>query len=141
MKTLVLNVCAIAFVTLLLTGCNKNDTAIVGPITPIIIQGDWVVSSFTEPGENKTSDFNGYSFTFQPDGKLLAISGGVTKEGTWSENKSSGKLIINLGPKDNTNKPLGELTDDWRITAKSDTNISLTDDNATKNEVLVFSKN
>lgn len=124
------------------TACTKNNTTgIVNNVTPIVTLGEWQVSLFSERGTNQTSDFSGYSFTFQPDGKLIVLKAtAIVKQGTWSENNSSGKLIIDLGIKDNTNKPLGKLTDDWILTAKSDTKISLTDDNTTRNELLEFSK-
>ena len=140
MKTLFRYALGILVVATVNIACTKNNSTGPGPVTPVITTGDWVVSLFSEPGENKTSNFSGYSFTFQSGGKLIAIIGGVSKEGTWSENASSHKLIIDLGPKDNSNKPLGELTDDWVVTAKSDTHISLKDDNTAKNEVLEFSK-
>lgn len=125
----------------LFVSCTKS-TSDPGPVTPIVTQGDWVVSLFTEPGENKTGEFSGYSFTFQTDGKLIVRKNGTTqKEGSWSENTSSHKLIIELGPKDNSNKPLGELTDDWMVSSRSDSKISLRDDNSTSNEILEFSKN
>lgn len=128
-------------VILLLSSCTKSASD-PGPVTPIVTQGDWVVSLFTEPGENKTSEFSGYRFTFQSDGKLIVSkNGAIEKEGSWSENTSSHKLIIELGPKDNSNKPLGELTDDWIVSSRSDNRISLKDDNNSSNEVLEFSKN
>lgn len=128
-------------VLLLLTSCTKS-TSDPGPVTPIVTQGNWVVSLFTEPGENKTGEFSGYQFIFQSDGKLIVTKNGATqKEGSWSENTSSHKLIIELGPKDNSNKPLGELTDDWVVSSRSETKISLRDDNSSSNEVLEFSKN
>ncbi len=125
------------------SSCTKNDSnAIVNNVTPIVTVGGWTVSLFSERGVAQTADFSGYTFTFQNDGKLIVNKGGVAvKEGSWSEDNSSGKLIIDLGPKDNTNKPLGQLTDDWILTGKSDTKIGMTDDNASRNELLEFSKN
>lgn len=132
-------------IALLLFGsaCTKNDSnAIVNNVTPIVTVGGWSVSLFSERGVAETADFAGYTFTFQNDGKLIVNKGGATvKEGSWSEDNASGKLIINLGPKDNTNKPLGQLTDDWILTGKSDTKIGMTDDNTSRNELLEFSKN
>ena len=121
--------------------CTKNtDSGIVNNVTPIVTNGTWRVSLFSERGVDETSDFTGYSFTFQSDGKLPVQLGGATvKQGTWSEDNSLGKLIIDLGVKDNTNKPLGELTDDWKIISSSNTEIKLKDDS--KNEVLTFTKN
>ncbi len=133
----------ILVVLLLNSSCSKScDSSSVSNVTPIVTNGTWQVSLFSERGVNETSDFSGYSFTFQSDGKLIVQKGGATvKQGSWTEDNSSGKLIINLGVKDNTNKPLGQLTDDWLLTSKSDTKISLTDDNTARNEILEFTKN
>lgn len=133
----------LSFLLLAAASCSRNSNDnLLNNVTPIVTNGTWVVSLFSERGVAETGDFTGYSFVFQSDGKLVVNRGGaVAKEGSWSEDRSSGKLIINLGVKDNTNKPLGQLTDDWILTAKSDTRISLTDDNASRNEILEFSKN
>jgi hypothetical protein len=121
--------------------CSRSNNDVINDISPIISTGEWMVTNFSERGINETADFSGFSFVFQAGGKLMVNkSGSVFKEGSWSEDKSSGKLIINLGIKDNTNKPLGELTDDWVITAKSETRINRTDDNSASNEFLEFSK-
>lgn len=143
MKNRINTVILLAFTMAVSAACTKSDNSgTINNVSPIITTGTWRVSLFSERGTDETSDFSGYTFTFQSDGKLLVQKGGSTvKQGTWSENNSSGKLIIDLGLKDNTNKPLGELTDDWILTAKSDTKISLTDDNASRNELLEFSKN
>ena len=75
------------------------------------------------------------------NGKVLAAKNGVIKEGNWSESPSSQRLVIDLGIKSDANKPLGELSDDWVITSKTETKINLTDDNASSNELLEFTKN
>lgn len=96
---------------------------------------------FTDSGNDETADFSGYSFTFSTSGSVTAVKNGVTQTGTWSVNTSSNKFNIDLGPKLDTNKPLGELTDDWKIISVSETVIQLEDDNASSNEKLTFTKN
>ncbi len=71
----------------------------------------------------------------------MAVKNGVTTNGTWSINSSSNKFNIDLGPKIVSNKPLGELTDDWQILSNTATEIRLTDDNVTSNEFVTFKKN
>ena len=142
MKKIVTISLATFLVSAVLFSCSKNSNDTIGEVSPIVVIGDWRVSLFSERGINETSDFAGYSFVFQNDGKLIVNKDGILqKEGTWLEDKSSHKLILNLGIKDNSNKPLGELTDDWFLTARTDTKISLTDDNASRNEILEFSRN
>jgi hypothetical protein len=107
----------------------------------VVTSGTWKVTLFTDSGNDETSDFAGYTFTFSDAGTLTALKNGVTKTGTWSVNNSSNKFNIDLGPKVDTNKPLGELTDDWKIISNTETVIRLTDDNASSNEFLTFTKN
>jgi hypothetical protein len=107
----------------------------------VVTSGTWKVTLFTDSGNDETSDFNGYTFTFTDGGTLTAVKNGITKTGTWSVNNSSNKFNIDLGAKVDSNKPLGELTDDWKILSNTETVIRLTDDNSSSNEFLTFTKN
>ena len=99
--------------------------------------GTWRVTLFTDSGNNETTDFSGYAFAFNSNGAVAATKSTIIQNGTWSS--GSNKFNINLGPKDNINKPLGELTDDWQIISVSDSEIKLKDDS--KAEFLTFTKN
>lgn len=52
-----------------------NNTAVTGP---------WTVTNFVDSGRNETADFEGYGFSFNQDGSLVADNGSVTVTGTWS---------------------------------------------------------
>ena len=129
-----LGLCSIVF-----AGCTKEDSP--ASVASAVTNGTWRVTHFSERTNNETSDFTGYTFTFQSNGKVLAAKNGVIKEGNWSESTSSQKLVIDLGADTDANKPLGELTDDWVIVSKTETKINLADDNSTSNELLEFTKN
>jgi hypothetical protein len=138
MKTRILSSLLIAmtvFASSCLTGGSDSTTG------QVVTSGTWKVTLFTDSGNDETSDFAGYTFTFTDGGTLSAVKNGVTKTGTWSVNNSSNKFNIDLGPKIDSNKPLGELTDDWKILSNTETVIRLTDDNASSNEFLTFTKN
>jgi hypothetical protein len=107
----------------------------------VVTSGSWKVTLFTDSGNDETSDFSGYTFTFSSSGTLSAVKNGITTNGTWNVSGSSNKFNINLGPKVDSNKPVGELTDDWKILSNTETVIRLTDDNASSNEFLTFTKN
>jgi len=130
---------AMASLAILFVSCTKSDD-VVSNTGQLVTSGNWRVTLFTDSGNDETTDFNGYSFTFSSGGVLMAVKNSVTTTGTWSVS-SSNKFNINLGPKDNTNKPLGELTDDWRIISSNSTEIRLGDDNASSNEFVTFTKN
>jgi hypothetical protein len=99
----------------------------------------WRVTLFSETSENKTSHFSGYQFDFAANGTISATGNGQTVTGAWSQYQDDGvtKLAISLNT---TDKDLSELNDDWVLISKSDTFISLKDDNSAKNEQLQFSK-
>lgn len=120
--------------------CDRSGS-VDSTTSQIITSGSWRVTLFTDSGNDETTDFAGYTFTFNSGGNLMAVKNGATTNGTWSINSSSNKFNIDLGPKVVTNKPLGELTDDWKILSNTATEIRLTDDNTTSNEFLTFTKN
>lgn len=107
----------------------------------VATSGTWKVTLFSDSGNNETSKFTGYTFTFSDGGTLTALKNGVAQTGTWSVNNSSHKFNIDLGPKITGNLPLGELTDDWKILSNTTTMIQLGDDNPVSNEFLTFTKN
>jgi len=125
-----------------LASCSKSNDNMQNNSAQVAGQavstGNWRVSSFNDNGVNETGDFAGYSFVFTGS-VITATKNGVTVNGTWSINTSSVKFIIDLGPKGSGNKPLGDLTDDWRIISANDVQIQLKDDGNT--EFLTFSKN
>ncbi len=132
-----LKLTAAAIGLFLLSACTRSLDS--NNTTNIATSGTWRVTLFTDSGNDETSDFAGYSFTFGSNGALTATKNGTSQNGTWST--SSSRFNINLGPKVDTNKPLGELTDDWKIISTSGTEIKLTDDNASSAEFLTFTKN
>jgi hypothetical protein len=109
--------------------------------TQAVTSGTWRVTLFTDSGNNETSDFSGYSFQFASGGVLTAAKTSTSKTGNWGLASTSNKFNIDLGAKTDSNKPLGELTDDWRIISVTPSEIRLSDDNASSNEFLTFTKN
>ena len=128
------------FVLVMLMGvsCNRDNTSpVIDTNAPA--SGTWRVTLFSERGNNETGDFGGYTFTFGSNGTAVAAKGGTNTNGTW--NISSRKFNLDFGVKSDANKPLGELTDDWKIISVTTNEIKLTDDNASSAEFLTFSKN
>lgn len=119
----------------LLISCKKdsNDT------NRSSFEGTWRIVLFTDHGNDETNDFSGYLFSFGNNGVLEASKSGSAKTGTWSY--EGDEFNINLGEKTGSNKPLGELTDDWELISKTSTEIKLKDDNDASAEFLTFKKN
>lgn len=120
---------------------NAQDVGLSsGGDTTIVTPGNtWRITLFSERGDDETGDFAGYSFIFGSGNVLKVLKGSFSKTGTW--NNTGSKFIIDVGPKTDANKPLGELTDDWQIISVSASEIKLTDDNATSGEFLTFVRN
>ena len=136
MRTIIFSFLLLAILSL--PACTTHDS-LSSTTSQSISSGDWRITQFTEQGNDETADFAGYRFTFSSSGVLSAVRSNISQTGNWSV--GSGKFTINLGTKSGNNKPLGELTDDWKIVAVTETEIRLTDDNAANNEFLTFSKN
>ncbi len=139
MKTLFIYL-SLLVITIQSVSCDHSGNIDSTP-NQIATSGSWRVTLYSDSGNDETTDFVGYTFTFNTNGILSAIKNGITVNGSWSVSSSSNKFNIDLGPKIASNLPLGELTDDWKIISTSATEIKLTDDNAASNEFLTFTKN
>jgi hypothetical protein len=112
----------------------QNSEASVQAITNLAVSGTWSISSFVDSGTDETNNFNGYGFTFNSDGSLLAENGLETITGTWSvtsddssddsdDYDSSDDIDFNLffsAPPD-----FAELSEDWDIVSRSASRIEL----------------
>jgi hypothetical protein len=123
----------IFFVTVLLqsSSCSKDDVPGTGTTTGV--NGAWKVSYYFDTGD-ETSNFAGYSFTFNNGGTVSATNAGITVNGTWSQ--TSSKFIINFA----ATSVLNDLNDDWLIVEKTDVSIKLKEDNPAQDDQLHFTK-
>lgn len=71
---------------------------------------------------DKTLIYNGYNFTFNSKGTVVAVKGIINSSGTWSTFVNSGHDIFLLKFDDDN---LEELKKDWKITEYTATNIRL----------------
>ena len=119
--------------------------------TPVIntaTQGTWRISSYVDSGNNETSNFTGYNFTFGPSNVLTATNGTNTYAGTWSvvtdnsnDDNTSSDLDFNIAFASPAN--FADLTDDWDVVSHTATTISLIDVSGGNGgtDTLVFTKN
>lgn len=109
-----------------------------------VISGTWIITLFEEEGLDETSDFSGFSFTFNEGGVLRADSGDNSISGAWSitsdDDDSQEDIDFNLFFSSPTN--FAELSEDWDIVSYSDTRIELRDvsDDDSTIDRLVFEK-
>ncbi len=131
------------------TNNNNNNAAEISQIENEVEAGTWVITLYIDSGQDETNHFNGYEFTFNANGSLMASNGSTNVSGSWSVTDSSNSgddspdddIDFNIAfssPPD-----FAELTDDWDIVQHSSTRIELIDisggNGGTDN--LVFEKN
>jgi len=131
----------------LIVSCNK-DKKTTKQIEKNIIEGNWRITNFNDSGDNETSDFNNYIFTFSESGSVSATNGSNTISGTWSTNNSSSDdsnsnahFVLNFAVA--AEHPFEDLNDDWDITSESKSKIELNDVSGGNggSDFLTFEKN
>jgi len=114
---------------------NSNDAAIaIQETTDAVTAGQWVITKFIDSEQDETNDFNGYTFTFNDDGSLVAVNGSNTVNGSWSVTDSSSDSSDDDGSSSDdidfniffsTPSSFEELTEDWNILSRSTIKIEL----------------
>jgi hypothetical protein len=100
-------------------GCSKDDKTFAPGITAaqvntIITEGSWKVTSYTATGIDETSSFSSFTFSFSPEGVLLA-AGVRAKVGTWNSSTDKGLVIIPVAFPSEINGPFEAITEDWSV--------------------------
>lgn len=124
---------------------NSSNTPTV--IQDIVMQGTWIISYYYDTDHDATSNFSGYNFIFGSNNALTASNGTNTYTGIWnitdsnSNDDSISDLHFNILFNSPTN--FSELTDDWEILSKSNTEIRLRDVSGGNGgtDYLTFTKN
>jgi hypothetical protein len=102
--------------------------------------GAWNVASFIDDGNNKTSDYNNTTFTFNSNGTVVAQRNNQSRTGQWVSQIDNSQIELIMqwsGP-----AILNEFNEDWDVVASSSVELSLIDDAGTPSEsTLVFSRN
>ncbi|GAA4322796.1 hypothetical protein [Flaviaesturariibacter amylovorans] len=114
-----------AFLLLLAPSCKKsnddNDNLI--NVGAFLQGGDWRVTKFVDSGQDETSNFSGYSFTFAASGTVTATNGANTVTGNWGSTVSDDRskvLIVFTSP-----ATFQELSEDWEVLESGTQRISL----------------
>ena len=121
---------------------NANDGD-VAEIRNILMDGSWAIAKYTDFGEDKTTDFDGYDFSFFAEHKVtVSQNQDPLLDGLWriirnTDNKL--KVYLNLGEE----TPFDYLTEDWNVVSITNDRIELSDirgDDALVVDVLVFER-
>ena len=132
----ILSLCAIA----LFIACSSDDdngssnnSSEITQIRNQVIDGSWRITSFIDSGQDETSDFNGYNFTFTSNGNLNATNMTNTETGNWSvsnssnSSSSSNDIDFNINFNVPDTHDFHDLNDDWDIVSYTSTTIVLID--------------
>ncbi|NIX63803.1 hypothetical protein HB672_02555 [Gaetbulibacter sp. S0825] len=117
--------------------CSNDDENVndnnqqISQIENIVESGTWRITNYIDSGENETSDFTGYNFSFNSDGSLIASNGTNTLTGTWSitddSSSSDDDIDFNIFFPVSDNNDFEDLNDDWDIISNTSTKIELID--------------
>lgn len=158
MKTSILKIAAMVMFMVTL-GCEKSEddnmmnnlsAAQITELKGIAASGTWTIAYYFDTDKEETAHFNGYTFTFNADGSLVATNGTTTVNGSWSVTDSDSSNddspddsdvdfnIAFASPAD-----FADLTDDWDIVEYTAVRIELIDISGGNGgtDKLVFEKN
>lgn len=99
----------------------------------ILTSGEWIITLLTDNDDDLTTQYNGYVFTFNPNGTVTAVRGNSTHQGTWEIDDDDDGIELEL---DFNATPIDELGDDWDIIGFDNFSIRLRDDD----DRLTFSR-
>ncbi len=134
-------------------GSPNNNSQQIAEIEITAQSGTWRITNFNDSGQNETSDFNGYDFSFNSDGSLVATNGSNTMTGTWSVTDDSNSSSDDSNDDDDIDfniffpvpdsNDFEDLNDDWDIVSTSSTRIELIDISGGNGgtDMLTFEKN
>ena len=99
-------------------GCSNNND----DLTDTITTGTWRVSYLSHEGDEDTSLFHGYVFTFRPDGTVSVTRPRLPLAlGTWNEHDSNRRLELGFGQ----SGLLEKLNEDWVVAGVDDNTLLL----------------
>jgi hypothetical protein len=115
------------------------DSAIVPlDFMQVITSNPWKISYYFHESE-RTSTYNGYTFSFNSNYKVVATKSGITYNGTWSTKVDNGVREFELKFESD---PLGKLDKGWKVFEFNNSQLRfrhIEDNN--DNDYLYFEKN
>lgn len=96
------------------SSCNKAIQKIQEDlIVKAMVDGQWAVTSFTQNGNNITSQFTGYRFKYYENKTVDALlNGNLQKTGTWDGDATTMTTWANF---QNVTEPLSLINGAWHI--------------------------
>lgn len=130
--------------TFMFFSCDSSDDNVENSVMDLTeinataTSGSWVVARFEEDGVDQTSNFFGYSFTFDIDGILNVATEDLLITGSWSITSDSNSNYNDDSSLDadsnddvdfniffSSTSNFEELSEDWEIVSYTETRIEL----------------
>ncbi len=93
--------------------CGEDaDLGNPNTVTETVTIGSWKVQQYMDAGVDQTGDFDGHILTFNKNGTLTVDCNGASCTGTWSEDKVSRKITININ---NPTAVLSRINTQWTV--------------------------
>ena len=127
---------------------NSTNNNSISEVVNTMNSGTWRVTKYIDSGNDETTDFSGYNFTFTQNNILMASKGSEEIMGSWlvsSDNSNDDSpsndldfIISFSGP-----AKFMELSDDWDIQSRTSTKLELIDVSGGNGgtDYLTFEKN
>ncbi len=130
---------------------QNNNASEIMQLSNDTESGTWIITSFIDSGQDETNHFNGFSFTFNSNGTIVANDGTTTVNGTWSITDTSNSSDddsyddndIDFNMSFSSPADFTELSDDWDIVTHTSSRIDLIDISGGNGgtDTLTFQKN
>jgi len=121
----------VVFLLTTIAGCSTNNQTMTNEIP-----GFWSIHFFMDDGQNKTSNYNGYTFNFNSNGSLTATVQSIATPGTWSKFTDSGREKLELHwMGGGIPVVLLEIEEDWIIKSNSNNLMVLADTSGSTGKV------
>lgn len=136
-----------------LTGCAKskddtaNTAASTSTTTAFAVDGKWIITSYTQKGEDKAKPFSGYSFAFATtganNGSITTLKDNQSFAGSWSHqpavtyygSSSKESMTLNFG-----SATFANLNKIWNVVSITSTQLSFVSPEVAEEEHLVLTK-
>ena len=127
---------------------NSTNNNSISEVVNTMNSGTWRVTKYIDSGNDETTDFSGYNFTFTQNNILMASKGSEEIMGSWlvssddsnddSPSNDLDFIIAFSGP-----AKFMELSDDWDIQSRTSTKLELIDVSGGNGgtDYLTFEKN
>ncbi|MEI7735602.1 MAG: hypothetical protein WCI49_09045 [Ferruginibacter sp.] len=125
--------CSVIFYCVAFT--NIHHIGVSNSVSELVTRSTWKVNCFDNATTDNTCIFEGYSFSFDASGKVIASKDGINMEGSWLEDNISKKISLSFSGAD---AALLQLNNHWNIENISEKGITFENNTDNTSEKLLI---